>query len=139
MEVTARNEIGYQVEIEAAGHHLHADGHPEDGPTTGPDPYALLLASLAACKAMTVRMYANRRGWPLEAINVSLSIRKIYARDCEDCESDPDAKVDIIEEGLSFDGDLTDEQREKLAWIADRCPVHRTLTSETKIRQKVAA
>jgi putative redox protein len=139
LDVTARNEIGYQVEIEAAGHHLHADERPEGGPTIGPDPYALLLASLAACKAMTVRMYANRKGWPLEAINVSLSIHKIYARDCEDCESDPDAKVDIIEEELSFEGDLTDEQREKLAWIADRCPVHRTLTSETKIRQKVAA
>jgi len=87
---------------------------------------------------MTVRMYAKRKGWPLDVINVSLSIHKIYARDCEDCESDPDAKVDIIEEELSFEGDLTDEQREKLAWIADRCPVHRSLTSETKIRQKVA-
>ncbi|MFQ5922250.1 MAG: OsmC family protein [Anaerolineales bacterium] len=134
MDVTARNEIGYQVEIEAAGHHLHADERPEGGETTGPDPYALLLASLAACKAMTVRMYANRKGWPLEAVNVSLSIDKIFARDCEDCESDPDAKIDIIEEDLSFEGDLTDKQREKLAWIADRCPVHRTLTSETKIR-----
>ncbi|MFV1858403.1 MAG: OsmC family protein [Anaerolineales bacterium] len=139
MDVTARNEIGYQVEIEAAGHHLHADESPEGGPTSGPDPYALLLASLGACKAMTVRMYANRKGWPLETINVSLSIHKMYARDCEDCESDADAKVDIIEEELSFEGDLTDEQRERLAWIADRCPVHRTLTSETKIRRKVGA
>jgi len=139
LDVTARNEIGYQVEIEAAGYHLHADESLEGGPTTGPDPYALLLASLGACKAMTVRMYANRKGWPLETINVSLSIHKIYARDCEDCESDADAKVDIIEEELSFEGDLTDEQRERLAWIADRCPVHRTLTSETKIRRKVAA
>lgn len=135
MDVTARNEVGYQVEIDAAGHHLHADERPEKGPTTGPNPYALLLSSLAACKAMTVRMYANRKGWPMEAVNVSLSIHKVYARDCEDCESDDDAKVDIIEEELSFEGDLTDEQRERLAWIADRCPVHRTLTSETIIRR----
>ena len=140
MEVTARNETGYQVEIETAGHQLLADESPKDDqPTAGPNPYALLLASLAACKAMTVRMYAERKDIPLEAVNVSLSIHKAYARDCVDCESDPDAKVDIIEEELSFEGDLTDEQREKLAWIADRCPIHRTLTSETKIRQKVAA
>ena len=140
MDVTARNEIGYQVEIEAAGHHLLADESPKDEqPTAGPNPYALLLASLAACKAMTVRLYAERKGIPLKAVNVSLSIQKVYARDCEDCESDDDAKVDIIEEELSFEGDLTEEQREKLAWIADRCPVHRTLTSETKIRQKVIA
>ena len=139
MKITARNEVGYQVEIEADGHHLLADESPDGGPTSGPDPYALLLASLAACKAMTVRMYANRKGWPVEAINVGLNIHKIYARDCMDCESDPEAKVDIIEEELSFEGDLTDEQRERLAWIADRCPVHRSLTSETKIRRVVAA
>jgi putative redox protein len=140
LDVTARNEIGYQVEIEAAGHHLVADESPKDEqPTTGPNPYALLLASLAACKAMTVRLYAERKGIPLEAVDVRLSIHKVYAKDCEDCKSDDDAKVDIIEEELSFEGDLTEEQRERLAWIADRCPVHRTLTSETKIRQKVAA
>ena len=140
LDVTARNETGYQVEIEAEGHHLLADESPKDDqPTAGPNPYALLLASLAACKAMTVRMYAERKDIPLDAVNVSLSIHKVYARDCVDCESDPYAKVDIIEEELSFEGDLTDEQREKLAWIAERCPIHRTLTSETKIRQKVAA
>ena len=140
MDVTARNVTGYQVEIEAAGHHLLADESPKDEqPTAGPNPYALLLASLAACKAMTVRLYAERKGIPLEAVNVSLSIHKVYARDCADCESDDDAKVDLIEEELSFEGDITEEQRERLAWIADRCPVHRTLTSETVIRQKVAA
>ena len=128
------------MEIEAEGHHLLADESPKDDqPTAGPNPYASLLASLAACKAMTVRMYAERKDIPLDAVNVSLSIHKVYARDCVDCESDPDAKVDIIEEELSFEGDLTDEQREKLAWIAERCPIHRTLTSVTKIRQKVAA
>jgi len=139
LKITARNEVGYQVEIEAGGHHLLADGSLDGEPTSGPDPYALLLASLAACKAMTVRMYANRKGWPLEAINVGLNTHKIYAKDCVDCETDPEAKVDIIEEELSFEGDLTDEQRERLAWIADRCPVHRSLTSETKIRRVVAA
>jgi len=140
LDVIARNETGYKVEIEAAGHHLFADESPKDDqPTAGPNPYALLLASLAACKAMTVRLYAERKDIPLEAVNVNLSIHKVYARDCEDCESDDDAKVDIIEEEISFEGDLTEEQLERLAWIADRCPVHRTLTSETKIRQKVAA
>lgn len=87
---------------------------------------------------MTVRMYANRKGWPLEAVDVRLSIHKIYARDCEDCESDPNAKVDIIEEQLSFEGPLSDEQLGRLAEIADKCPIHRTLTSETKIRNMPA-
>lgn len=136
MIVSAKNLTGYQVEIDADGHRLVADEHPKGEPTQGPNPYALLLASLAACKIMTVRMYAQRKGWPLKGVQVSLDTRKIYARDCEDCESDPNAKVDIIEQELSFDGELTDEQVERLAEIADRCPVHRTLTSETKIRTK---
>jgi putative redox protein len=138
MIVTARNLTGYEVEIDADGHRLLADEKPEGGPTEGPNPYALLLASLAACKIMTVQLYAERKGWELEGVHVSLDTHKIYAKDCEDCVSDPDAKVDIIEQEISFEGDLSDEQLARLAEIADRCPVHRTLTSETKIRTKLA-
>lgn len=134
MKVTAHSLEGLQVEIEAAGHRVLADERPKGGPSAGPNPYALLLSALAACKIMTARLYAERKGWPLEHVSVELSIEKIYARDCEDCESDPDARVDIIEQTIAFKGQLSQEQLERLAEMADKCPVHRTLTSETKIR-----
>jgi putative redox protein len=128
---------GYQVEITSGRHQLIADESGEAGDDAGPDPYGLLLAALGACKVMTVQMYARRKEWPLEGAEVKLSTHKVHARDCEDCESDPNARVDIIETELTFYGDLTQEQIDRLAWIADRCPVHRTLTTETKIRGKV--
>lgn len=138
MKVKASSLRNLQVEIDAEGHRLLADEPKEaGGDDAGPDPYGLLLSSLAACKIITVHMYARRKEWPLEAVNLLLSTHKVHARDCEDCESDPDAKVDIIEAEISFEGDLDDEQRERLAEISDRCPVHRTLTSEVKIRTEI--
>jgi putative redox protein len=137
MKVTARSLTGYQVELTAGNHRFIADESVGDGDDAGPDPYGLLLAALGACKVMTVQMYARRKKWPLEDVEVKLSTRKVHARDCEDCESDPNARVDIIETELSFQGDLTPEQIGRLADIANRCPVHRTLTTETKIRTTV--
>lgn len=137
MIVNARSLTGYQVEITTGTHRLIADESVGSGDDAGPDPYGLLLAALGACKVMTVQMYARRKNWPLEGAEVSLTTHKIHARDCEDCESDPNARVDIIEAELTFDGDLMPEQVKRLAVIADRCPVHRTLTSETKIRSRV--
>jgi putative redox protein len=135
MGVEARSIGGYQVEITAGRHRWVADEPvAAGGEDAGPNPYDLLLGALAACKLITVQMYAQRKGWPLAGVEIKLSRHKIHARDCEDCESDPEAKVDIIESELSFQGDLTSEQIERMAQIADRCPVHRTLTSETKIR-----
>jgi putative redox protein len=137
MIVSARSLTGYQVEITSGNHRFIADESVGAGDDAGPDPYGLLLAALGACKVMTVQMYASRKKWPLEGAEVSLTTHKIHARDCEDCESDPNARVDIIEAELTFHGDLTPEQVSRLAQIADRCPVHRTLTSETKIRTRV--
>lgn len=138
MSITARSKDGLQVQIFAGRHGLIAD-EPLDlgGDDAGPTPYDFLLSSLAACTIMTLHMYADRKGWPLEKVEVELSTKKIYARDCRECESDPDAKVDIIERSLKIIGDLDNEQRDRLIMIADRCPVHRTLTSETKIRTTV--
>lgn len=134
MVLQARSLENYQVHIETGGHVLIAD-EPEDvGDDRGPDPYGLLLASLAACTIMTVRMYAQRKEWDLQEVQVELEIDRIHARDCEDCLSDPDAKVDIIQRRMRFQGDLDEEQVERLLEIAQRCPLHRTLTSETKIR-----
>ncbi len=137
MIVSARSLTGYQVEITSGRHQFLADESGDAGDDAGPDPYGYLLAALGACKLMTVQMYARRKEWPLEAAEVKLTTHKIHARDCEDCESDPNARVDIIDVELTFNGELTSEQIDRLAWIADRCPVHRTLTSETKIRSKV--
>lgn len=137
MKITARSSTNVQVEIKAGSHEFIADEPLDIGDDAGPDPYSLLLGSLAACTIMTVKMYASRKNWLLEDVEVSLSTQKVHAKDCEDCESDPNARVDIIERQISFIGDLTSEQIDRLADIASKCPVHRTLTSETVIRTEV--
>ena len=118
---------GFAQEIRAGRHTLRADEPVASGGTdTGPDPYALLLAALGACTSMTLRMYANRKGWPLTGVTVRLSQSKVYAKDCEDCETKSDARIDRIERAIELSGDLSAEQRARLIEIAERCPVHRT-------------
>jgi len=138
MPITARSTTGLQVEVEAGRHRFVADESAGVGEDAGPDPYALLLAALGACTVMTVQLYARRKGWPLEGVEVGLDHRKIHARDCADCESDPAARVDVIEVRLGFRGELAAEQVDRLLQIADRCPVHRTLAGEIKIRTALA-
>ncbi len=124
---------GFANLVEAGRHRLPADEPVRVGGTdTGPNPYDFLLAALGACKSMTLRMYANRKKWPLERVTVTLRHEKIHARDCEECTS-TEGKVDHIDAELEVEGPLSDEQVERLLEIADRCPVHRTLTSETVI------
>lgn len=124
---------GYLNKITAGAHTLVADEPRSVGGTdVGPNPYDLLLASLGACKSMTLRMYADRKGWPLEDIAVRLQHKKIHAEDCADCQSS-DGKVDRIGVELELTGPLSDEQRARLVEIAGRCPVHRTLDTETVI------
>ncbi|MDX2446909.1 MAG: OsmC family protein, partial [Desulfobacterales bacterium] len=103
------------------------------GTNMGPTPYDYLVAGLGACTAMTLRMYADRKKWPLEEVVVSLSHKKIHAKDCEACETDK-AMVDWIERELELMGPLDESQTQRLLEIADRCPVHRTLESEVKIQ-----
>lgn len=135
--VTAKLIQNYQVDVKTDNHQFLIDEPiSKGGDDLGPNPYDMLLGALAGCKLITVQMYARRKGWPLEGMDIRLSHDKIHAKDCEDCESDY-AKVDIIEVEISFQGDLTEEQLERLAEISTRCPVHKTLTSETKIRTKL--
>lgn len=127
-DVVVRNAPGgYRTEVEAAGHTLVADEPGSAGGAgSGPSPYDLLLGAVGACTAMTVRMYAGRKGWPLEDVTVRLRQANDHARDCADC---PTKRVAIprIEHRVELKGPLTDEQRERLLYIASRCPVAQTL------------
>jgi uncharacterized OsmC-like protein len=118
-------------------HRLAADEPSEfAGNDVGPNPYELLLAALGACTSMTVQMYAKRKQWPLEGVRVSLSYEKIHAEDCAECETKV-GMVDRVQVAISFEGDLSDEQRRRLLEIADKCPVHRTLVSRVHIDTKL--
>lgn len=127
-----------QVIRVAERHALLADEPIGIGDDTGPAPYDFLLAALGACTSMTVRMYADRKGWPLDDVAVRLSHAKVHAKDCEECETE-NGKVDLIERELVIRGDLDDEQRRRLMEIADRCPVHRSLHDETHITTELVA
>ncbi len=125
--------------IEAGSHALVADEPRAAGGTDqGPGPYELLLAALGACTSMTIGMYAKRKGWPVENIEVRLAHSKVHAEDCADCETRV-GMVDEIQRDISLSGNLTDEQRARLLEIANKCPVHRTLTSEIKIRTRLVS
>jgi putative redox protein len=125
---------GLTQEILAGSHRLTGDEPVAAGGTdAGPSPYDFLLAALGCCTSMTVAMYARRKGWPLEEVTVWLRHAKIHASDCAECET-REGLLDRIERDVRFTGSLTAEQRSRLLEIADRCPVHRTLTSEIDIK-----
>jgi putative redox protein len=111
----------FAQDIEVAGHHLRADEEIEKGgDDTGAAPHELLLAALGSCTAMTLKVYAERKGWPLKDVRVRLN------------GATGDAGLAITRE-LTIDGDLTLEQRQRLLEIADKCPVHRSLAGEISI------
>ena len=132
--LVATTKSGYQVEITSGNHTWIADEPEGIGDDTGPTPYDLLLSSLAGCTLITVQMYARRKGWPLEKAQIELRQDHVHATDCADCETEGNARVQIIEAKLTLSGPLDEEQRSRLMEIAHRCPVHRSLTMETKIR-----
>ena len=123
----------YRTEVSAGGQTMVVDEPVEVGGAGGaPTPYDLLLGSIGACTAMTLRMYADRKGWPLERVTVRLRQARSHAQDCADC---PTKHVGLnqIERDLEMEGPLTDEQRERLTQIADRCPVKQTLERGIKV------
>lgn len=129
----------YQNRGRSERHELLLDEPAEvGGADSGPAPYDLLLLALGACTSMTLRMYAEMKKLPLRRVHVRLSHRKLHAQDCADCAT-RDGKIDEIRREISLEGDLDEAQRQRLLDIANRCPVHRTLTSEIKIRSSLTA
>ncbi|MDB4965152.1 MAG: OsmC-like protein [Myxococcales bacterium] len=127
----------FEQSVTAGPHHLVVD-EPTGvgGADAGPTPYDLLLAALGACTSMTLTVYARRKQWPLERVSVELTHARIHAKDCIDCE-DSTLRLQRIERHVTLTGPLTVEQRARLLELADKCPVHKTLTGMLDIRTKL--
>ena len=138
-DIVVRGDVrSFKQEIVAGKHRLVADEPVSaGGGDAGPDPYDYLLISLGVCTSMTVGLYARRKEFPLKNVTVSLRHSRIYATDCEECET-KDGMLDRIDVEIELTGPLTAEQHAKLMEIAAKCPVHRTLTSEINIRLRAA-
>jgi putative redox protein len=139
VRVSEADPAGFLQDVEAGPkHHVLADEPAAYGGTdAGPTPYQFLSAGLGACTSMTVRMYARRKGWPLEHVSVDVSHDKVHAQDCADC-PDKNAKIDVFQRRIRLDGPLDADQRARLLAIADRCPVHRTLEGNIKVETVLA-
>jgi uncharacterized OsmC-like protein len=123
----------FQQQVALGPHRLIADEPlSAGGDDSGPGPYDLLLAALGACTAMTLRLYADRKALPLDLVTVTLAHSKVHAQDCAECETRT-GMIDQLDRVITLEGALDSEQRTKLMEIADKCPVHRTLTSEIRI------
>jgi putative redox protein len=137
-QVVARTRLGgFRTEVQMGAHDLLADEPSSVGGTNlGPTPYDLLSAALATCTSMTLRMYADHKGLKMESATVVVEHDKVHAQDCQDCES-ADGKIDEFRRTISLQGELSEEQRNRMLEIADRCPVHRTLHGEIKVRSRL--
>lgn len=130
-----KNEVIY-----GTGHTLIADEPvAAGGEDAGPDPYTLLLAALGSCISMTVTLYARRKQWPLERVTVRLWQNRIHAKDCQDCAKGTEGYIHRIVRSVTFEGNLTEEQRARLNEISHKCPVHKTLTSQITISEPTDA
>jgi putative redox protein len=136
-EVVVSSCEGLRHEVWAGRHTVVAD-EPEalGGTDAGPNPYELLLAALGSCTSMTLLLYARRKSWPLEGVEVRLRHSRIHARDCAECE-EKEGYLDRIEKEIVLDGELSDDQIHRLGEIAERCPVNRTLQSTVQTSQKI--
>jgi putative redox protein len=136
-EVIVRSLGNLRQEISAGAHTIFVD-EPTDagGDNSGADPYELLLGALGACTSMTLLLYAQRKKWPLENVEVRLSHQRDYARDCAECDERP-VQIDKIERRITLLGRLDDAQRARLLEIAQKCPVHRTLTGTISVSDRL--
>ena len=126
--ITADLSDGYQVQVSNGRHTWRAD-EPADlgGTDSGPNPYEQMLGALAACTAITLSMYANRKDINLTSISAQFTYDKVHADDCGFCEDDVDGFVDTVSSQIFIEGDFTETERDRLEQVAQRCPVHKTL------------
>jgi putative redox protein len=130
-------EDGFTTNMKVGNHFMIAD-EPKDfgGNDYGPSPYELVSAGLSACTAMTIQMYTKRKNWKVDLVEVHTSYVKSHAEDCENCETDS-AKIDTFHREVTLIGDLDEKQKARILQIADKCPVHKTLHSETQVITKL--
>ncbi|MEM7358818.1 MAG: bifunctional alpha/beta hydrolase/OsmC family protein [Pseudomonadota bacterium] len=135
--VSAKTRQGFLCTVQAGTHKLLAD-EPKSfgGSDLGPSPYDYLASALGTCTAMTLNMYARHKKMPLQNVDVLVKHRRIHAEDCVDCEKQS-GQVDVLSRDISVEGDITEEQRQRLLQIADRCPVHKTLENEIRIESQL--
>ncbi len=128
--ITADLTSGAAVELRSDRHVWRADEPVEyDGTDTGPNPYELLLGALGACTCITISYYCARKGWTLHAVSARYTYDKIHADDCAHCDEDMAGFLHHVTAEIFIDGEFDDDQRDRVADIATRCPVHRTLES----------
>ncbi len=126
--ITADLKSGFAVELRAGDHVWYADEPASLGGTdTGPNPYELLLSAVGACTTITISMYCQRKGWDLHSVSARYELDKIHIDDCADCEDDSTGYVDRVRSEIFIEGDFDEDQRKRLADIAQRCPVHKTV------------
>jgi putative redox protein len=140
-EVTVTSLSNLKNEVRYDPSHTFITDEPikAGGEDAGPDPYTLLLAALGSCISMTTRLYAKRKGWPLERVTVRLRQERIHAKDCMECTNAAEGHTHRIQRSVKFVGNLTAEQQARLQEIAHKCPVHKTLTSPIVITELLAA
>lgn len=138
--ITAELTEGYAVDLRTSSGHSWAADEPvaAGGTDTGPTPYELLLGSLAACTTITVSMYAQRKGWPFDGIEVSYEHDRIHVDDCADCEEHHRGYIDRIVGRIVIRGDLDETQRKRLTQVAASCPVHKTLAKGVHLEDHVS-
>jgi putative redox protein len=136
-EVVVRSQVGLAQTVELGQHRMTVDEPREAGGSDlGPSPYELLLAALGACTSMTLTLYAQRKGWSLTGVQVRLRHDRIHARDCAECETET-GYLDRIQKDILVRGSLDDEQLQRLAEIAKRCPVNQTLGRDVRIEDSI--
>jgi uncharacterized OsmC-like protein len=129
-QITASLTSGMVVTLSNGRHEWTADEPQSAGGTdTGPNPYELLLGSLAACTCVTIAWYCRHKKLPLESVSTTCDFSRVHAKDCEDCDVPDKGFIEQITSNVHIKGDFDDSQRKRLAQIAERCPVHKTLAN----------
>jgi putative redox protein len=133
-QITAILTDGYAVNLSNERHEWLADEPITAGGTdTGPTPYEMLLGSLAACTCITIASYCKHKGLTLESVSTSYDFKRIHADDCANCDDEASGMIDHITSNVHIEGDFDEAQRKRIAQIATRCPVHKTLTNGVHI------